>query len=193
MLNNEKTCDKCKVSSIKKSTSFTYINLEDELCKLISNVHDSILSYVSKERHGFDIIDAEHYKRIRKNGYLNLIVYTDAIQLTKSNSKEFWPVLLSICELPQSLRDSIKNKLMFGVWLGKIKPTSNILFENLKSQLDKINENGINVRKGGDLINYKFGFYGFICDSPAKAIVMNMNQFNGYYGCPYCLNPGNLT
>ena len=25
---------------------------------------------------------------------------------------------------------------------------------------------------------------------PAKAAVLNMKQFNGHYGCPTCLHPG---
>ncbi|KAF4518656.1 hypothetical protein B566_EDAN002690 [Ephemera danica] len=28
------------------------------------------------------------------------------------------------------------------------------------------------------------------CDLPAKALVLNMNQFNGKYGCPKCLTKG---
>ena len=28
------------------------------------------------------------------------------------------------------------------------------------------------------------------CDLPAKAMIMNMVQFNGFYGCSHCLQPG---
>ena len=31
---------------------------------------------------------------------------------------------------------------------------------------------------------------GCVCDLPAKALVMNFVQFNGYYGCNYCEQPG---
>lgn len=27
-------------------------------------------------------------------------------------------------------------------------------------------------------------------DAPAKCLFQNMVQFNGFFGCPYCLNPG---
>ena len=30
------------------------------------------------------------------------------------------------------------------------------------------------------------------CDLPARALLMNMNQFNGFYGCSKCLQKGNL-
>ena len=28
------------------------------------------------------------------------------------------------------------------------------------------------------------------CDLPAKALVMNMIQFNGFYGCSHCMQKG---
>ena len=34
--------------------------------------------------------------------------------------------------------------------------------------------------------------YGFLGYVPAKALVMNHIQFNGYFGCPYCFIEGNF-
>ncbi len=31
-----------------------------------------------------------------------------------------------------------------------------------------------------------------LSDSPGKAMLLNMVQFNGYFSCPYCLNTGKL-
>ena len=31
---------------------------------------------------------------------------------------------------------------------------------------------------------------GCTCDLPARAMVMNCVQYNGFYGCPRCLQPG---
>ena len=31
---------------------------------------------------------------------------------------------------------------------------------------------------------------GCSCDLPARALILNMNQFNGYYGCWYCQQSG---
>ena len=30
------------------------------------------------------------------------------------------------------------------------------------------------------------------CDAPARAMVLNFKQFNGKYGCSYCLHPGEV-
>ena len=29
-----------------------------------------------------------------------------------------------------------------------------------------------------------------LADAPAKSLILNVKQYNGYYGCPYCLNKG---
>lgn len=137
-----------------------------------------------------DIIDSEHYKSIYKQNFVNLIVYTDGIQISKSGNKSFWPVICGLVELPIEIRDSIKNKIIFGVWQGESKPSSDILFKNLKIQIENINQNGIQIEKNGKINTIYIQIYGVICDTPAKAIVLNMNQFNGEFGCPYCLNPG---
>lgn len=33
-------------------------------------------------------------------------------------------------------------------------------------------------------------FLQMTCDAPAKCLFQNFKQFNGKYGCPYCLHPG---
>jgi hypothetical protein len=125
------------------------------------------------------------------------MLYTDGIALTKSNSHEFWPVFIGLVELPPSIRDSLKNKCIAGVWFGKTKPTSSILFDNLFNEVIEINKTGLIITppsnyNNDDSINYKFllDFYGFIADTPGKNEMLNKIGHNGYYGCPYCLIEG---
>lgn len=51
------------------------------------------------------------------------------------------------------------------------------------TQLDKITDNGIlmNSKK------FSIKIAGLIADAPATAKVLNMNQYNGYFGCFKCL------
>ena len=79
-----------------------------------------------------DILDGFHYASIKKHDHLSLMVYTDGIQISKSSKNNFWPLICGLVELPIKIRDSIKNKIIFGVWQGNTKPTSDILFEYLK-------------------------------------------------------------
>jgi hypothetical protein len=122
------------------------------------------------------------------------MVYTDGISLTNSNCKEFWPVFVSLVELPHQLRDSNKNKIIAGVWLGKKKPTSEIIFNSLFQEVRQINNTAllnVNPIESNDVDNSIFlEFYGFIADLPAKAEMLNMIGHNGYSACTYCLHPG---
>ena len=64
------------------------------------------------------------------------------------------------------------------------------MFGKLIEELNKINIEGIRVRFNGEEAIIKLKIYGVLTDTPAKATVLNMTNFNGQYGCPYCLNPG---
>ena len=84
----------------------------------------------------------------------------------------------------------MKNKFVCGIWLGKSKPTSDILFSCLMPQLDKINRTGVKIVFESMTFNIYFGIYGLVADTPAKSLCMYIKNFNGAFGCPYCLNPG---
>ena len=123
---------------------------------------------------------------------LNLIIYTDGVQVTKSPSTSIWPVVCGLIEFPPILRNSNINKIICGVWYGINKPTSDILFENVLDQIKELSLNGIEFTK--DNINRKIylKLYGFIYDIPAKCMAMKMICFNGYFSCPYCLIEGSF-
>lgn len=125
------------------------------------------------------------------------MLYTDGIAITKSNTKEFWPVFIGLVELPPLIRDSLKNKFIAGVWFGKKKPTSSIIFESLFNEIMEINQNGLIITpnlsfNNNQSINYKFflNFYGFIADTPGKNEMLNKIGHNGYHACPYCFHAG---
>ena len=63
---------------------------------------------------------------------------------------------------------------MFGVWFGRNKPNFNVIFDLLQSQLESINERGLNLSISNKRFN--LNIYGLLCDSPAKALVLRMNQ-----------------
>ena len=71
----------------------------------------------------------------KKTATLNLLTYTDGIQIYKSSSQKscVWSVLCNIIELPQRIRESVNNKIISGIWAVKINlhriSYSKILFE----------------------------------------------------------------
>lgn len=128
-----------------------------------------------------DLIDGEFYSKIKKDNTIHLLVYDDGVKPANSFKQECWPVIFTIAELPRSLRDSFRSKLIAGVFIGNSKPTSDILFENLIEQINALNINGVTVviPREGNAIQLKVDFYGMICDGPATSISMNMVTHSG--------------
>ena len=118
------------------------------------------------------------------------MIYADGVKPAKAFKKECWPVFIGLCELPRSVRDSKKNKIISGVWIGGSKPSSDILFENLFEDLEKLNSHGIEIVKKDRRIQIKVGLYGFCGDGPSRSLALNMVEHMGYYPCYYCLIRG---
>jgi hypothetical protein len=119
------------------------------------------------------------------------MVFSDGTPIKKSMYKQFWPVFVGLVELPRNLRESIRNKIISGIWFGKNKPTSDILFKNLIDELTSLKTSkGLEIIRGKDHYNVNIDLYGFLGDSPGRNLFLNMKQFNGYFGCPCCITPG---
>jgi hypothetical protein len=65
-----------------------------------------------------DLVDGKLYRKIQKENFVNLMIYADGVKQAKSFKKECWPTFVGLCELPRPIRDSIRNKIICGVWIG---------------------------------------------------------------------------
>ena len=117
LLSIDKKCptNKClyfeKVNT--KYNTFQHVTIEPQICNLITAYYKEIKQYNRKDLSN-DLAHTEYNKsRHLQGNHLNLILYTDCIQLTK-NKKHFWPIILSIVELPKNIRDSKRNKVIAG-------------------------------------------------------------------------------
>lgn len=192
-LDNLKNCSivSCK-NFLKKQTSydsFTYVNMDNQLKDIIFLQHRNIIKAKTMKRRFVDILDGEKYRNnclTERENTLNLIVYTDGVQLTNSSKIEVWPIACSIIELPPIIRNSVANKLIFGLWCGKQKPDSDILFEKFIDYIQNLNLNGLEISVDNKVIKFYFNLYGFLSDSPARSLSIKINQHNGYNSCPFC-------
>ena len=94
---------------------FLYMDVFDQISFLVTKYYDIIRNYQNKERDYIDLIDGEYYKSIKKQDKLHVIIYSDGTPIRNTTKKkQFWPVILGLAELPLSIRDSIKNKIICG-------------------------------------------------------------------------------
>ncbi|KAH7980328.1 hypothetical protein HPB49_015042 [Dermacentor silvarum] len=119
---------------------------------------------------------------------LTLTVNTDGSPLYKSSNASIWPIQLSINELPQPHRNA--NTFLAGLWLGGNTLIWLFYWEVCESLTDGW---GDCVWQHGAVDLISRVYLACVCvDAPARAAVGNQTQFNGCFGCPWCLACGTL-
>lgn len=189
--NNQCTNKFCilKDNTAKSFNTMFSISIIPQLASVIKMFYNEILLKNTNVHKYYDLTDSSHYK-MKEPETLQLMVYTDGLPITKKPSKSIWPVLCGLCDLPHTVRNTNRNKIIAGVWHGNENPKSDILFDSLIEDIRALKHNGLKVIIDGVEKLFLVDIYGIICDTPAKAKVMNMIQYNGNYGCPYCYDPG---
>ncbi len=136
------------------------------------------------------LINSEHGNEFKNQTAFSFILNTDGISPMKKSKLTIWPVFLVINELPIESRFCIDNIILAGLSVAEHKPNIDIFFNEIVTQLS-ILEFGIDVSLLHDTQKKrKFFLIAAIFDKPAKAPVLNMNQFNGNCGCTKCEQPG---
>lgn len=95
-----------------------------------------------------------------------------------------------INNLPPQVRINEENIVLCALWCGPRKPSMHLLLKPLMDMLDNLFTVSIEMSTpvGTKVIKAKLMFGVF--DMPAKALVMEMKQFNEQYGCTTCFHPG---
>ena len=117
---------------------FLFMDVFHQISFLVEKYIDKIDKFLNEPKDYLDLTDGDYYKSIKKQNKLHVVIYSDGTPIRKSTKKkQFWPVILGLVELPLALRESIKNKVICGVWFGKKKPSSDILFDAITNELSQ--------------------------------------------------------
>ena len=167
-----------------------------------TEIHEQLMHrFERKKKHENnyeDIYDGEIYqKHFGPNGFLrnpyniSFMWNTDGVPIFKSSNFGMWPFYLVINELPHKKRISKENLILSGIWFGEHKPNmAYFLIPQLES-IQFLKKTGINIEwSNKETVTVKGMLLCGTCDMPAKALVLNMMQYNGKYGCPVCLQEG---
>ena len=203
-------CTECPNFSCKETISpntksfFIEIPIIDQLKVLFSRkgFYNSLNHrFVRTKKNGDKIEDiydgAIYQKQLKSEGFLsqrNNISFTwntDGIPVFKSSKYGIWPLYFAINELSPQKRWRSDNILLAGLWFGPQKPNMLTFLNPFKDTLSTLHA-GVELYSPD--IASKFNCRGILlcgtCDLPAKAIVHNMVQFNGNYGCTHCSQSG---
>ena len=118
--------------------------------------------------------------------HVHLVLSTDGVSIIRSSGQELYPCWATVGDLPPKLRFSFSNLVLCSLWFGFGKLDFNSVFNILKSELRRSVYLQINNR----LCHVIFNVIVTTADSPARAAILNMIQYNGYFGCHLCDEPG---
>uniref|UniRef100_A0A0C9QBQ7 MiaA_1 protein n=1 Tax=Fopius arisanus TaxID=64838 RepID=A0A0C9QBQ7_9HYME len=107
-----------------------------------------------------------------------LVINVDGLQLYKSSSKQFWPILCSIYS-----EENFYKPFPVAIYSGTSKP------KNLDKFLEKFVDELNGVQRDGLFINnqkYRVCIKCFVCDRPARAFLKCIKHHGAYWACERC-------
>lgn len=113
---------------------------------------------------------------------VELLLNVDGLPISKSTPSQLWPIL---CSLSYTLSES--SVFPIGIFHGNKKPSDAAQY--LSHSIDEMKSlitNGIKIKN----IAIKIALKGVICDSPARAFVLNVKTHSGYHSCSKCVQQG---
>ncbi|XP_049272477.1 uncharacterized protein LOC119397300 [Rhipicephalus sanguineus] len=141
-----------------------------------------------------DITDGKDYRVMRqklKKHDLSLTFNSDGSPLFKSSKYAIWPVQVIINELAPHHRN--KRVVTTTLWYGQSHPQMELLMASFVQELEHLAQDGITWTDGTSSFTSQVYLFSCCADAPARAIMQNMRQFNGYFGCGWCLHPGTIV
>ena len=114
---------------------------------------------------------------------VSLSMNSDGVRIINSKKRSLWPLWLGILNLPPVLQCKFANIILAKLWLGRGKPDWNVFFSQIKETL----QSESSIEWNGTLWEVNFVIKLLMSDLPAKASILNMQQFNAYFGCTLCL------
>ena len=121
------------------------------------------------------------------HGEIQLVCNIDGAKVFRSKLTSVWPIWIQVQNLPPVLRCSFLNRILFSLWYEKSKPDFDELLIKLTAELDRLVNKLVDLPELGRIL---FRLRCIVCDIPAKASMLCMLQFNGYFGCPHCFMRG---
>ncbi|XP_055073931.2 uncharacterized protein [Misgurnus anguillicaudatus] len=187
---------------IKSGNFFIVLPLEVQLRNIIAQHSFSQLTFNNKDKlnaHFGDVCDGVLYQKTLKTftplndcPNFSITFSCDGVPLFKSSSQSIWPVLCTLNELPPNLRSD--HIMLTALWFGAKKPHMNIFLEPFVKECIDIHERGFDwVTSDGIHGTSKVYALILVSDSVARPLLQNFKQFNGEFGCSFCLQKGTLV
>ena len=106
----------------------------------------------------------------------------DGVPIFGSTKFALWPFWLECNNLPPKLQCKFVKIILLSLWHGLTKPDLSDFLAKTRLELECLSQ----WMKSDKSVEYRCRFIFLICDMPAKAVGLEMNQFSGFNGCTHC-------
>ena len=110
---------------------------------------------------------------------LPLLLNVDGLPIFSSSGACVWPVLCGLLLEPLTV-------FPVALTFGETKPNNLDFLQDTINELNDLLKNDLNF----DEKLFQIELKGIVCDAPAKAMIKNIKQYSGYYGCDQCNQKG---
>ncbi|XP_064461608.1 uncharacterized protein LOC135385475 [Ornithodoros turicata] len=197
-------CNSCRTKYdttklVARGKFFIIFDIKRQLQSVLKRFSRSILENIQQirsrasSRFLSDITDGALYRNMRLQSWwedtdVTVTFSTDGANVFKSRPASVWPLQLIINEMPLPAR--WHNIIIGGLWFSSHHPN---MFMYLKVFIDKLRKLGTVMWEDASTsrqISSHVHVLACSVDAPARAMVLNRKQYNGYDGCPWCYHPG---
>jgi len=203
---HECTCPDCDTvfvanDLVKSGNFFLMYPLEQSLRDVLelNKMGQLLISTSSSAEYASDVItdvcDGSEYsskQTFRFPSSLSLTANVDGVPVFKSSNQSLWPVYYVVNNLPLALRR--KNIILHGLWSGVGKPKMNCFLTPMVDELVRLKHDGLTwTAPSGSVVKTVINLDLIVADSVARPLLQNFKQFNGTYGCGFCMHKGSLV
>ncbi|CAF3359206.1 unnamed protein product, partial [Rotaria sp. Silwood2] len=168
--------------------------IENVLSRFPSNYFQRQSNFTSAS--SSNISEGVVYKKILENegeNFISLVMNVDGIEISKSSQSSLWIITFIISELNKRERFQIQNVLVGGIGAGLSKPTRNemgVYLQPIINELLSLENECCFETSDGSYLFFKVFLIAGSMDKPAQALVQNLTEVNGVFGCGKCLIKG---
>jgi hypothetical protein len=202
------TCHKISSNSINCTSSPTCINRENFITNPTVNhilriepqiravlERNDLIKPDNNEKIITDIVDSSFYRKLLRTEskpFITLLMNSDGA-VVKSISRSIWITTFVINELSPSVRFNRENLIVGMLSVGSAKPKKEemqMFLGGLVKELVCLENRGLQYNPVNSSSHTEKTVRVYViaasCDMPAKSLLINHTEANGYFGCTYC-------
>ena len=190
----------CKLfnSTIKYPTEFLQFPIASQLASIISTTKINFFDNNMRNwpRDLSDVCDGAVYRKLaetQRDPFITLTLNIDGISISESSNRSIWVFTAAINEVARRDRFKLHNMLILAISSGLCKPSREQMQSMLKPIVHdlKIIEHGMAFHTPDQGIIWGRVFLILSCnDKPAQALLQNIGEAHGQFGCGSCIIEG---